>query len=378
MSFFVTCVAALWWIAAIVTFAASCIGALVQPRLQARRENGEPTTPVSLVLPVKLVNPGFETAQASAFRQDHPNYEILVGAMEAQSPALVRMRALMAASARPSRLVAARPIGSMSPKLDTLAAPIEAAAHDVIVTKDSNITLAPDGLRALLRGLGAGVGLVCAVPVAVRASGLAGRIEAVLINRDARLLLTASASGKGYGVGKVMAFRRSDLVEAGGIAAIGYTVAEDTALSEALARRGLRTVFSARTVAQEIGAPRLAAVFGRQARWAVIRRTEEPLTFVFEPVACPLPATAAAALAAPLLGLGAAPAAALTLAGWYAIECLVTAAKGWEIAPWGPLAFLGRDLVLLAAWARAWTTREIVWAGRRQQVRDEAPPRGRN
>ena len=212
----------------------------------------------------------------------------------------------------------------------------------------------------------------------MRAESLAGRIEAILINRDARLLLTASAAGKGYGVGKVMVFRKADLDRAGGVAALSYTIAEDTALSRALGAIGLKTVFAEATVDQEIGARSLADVYGRQARWAVIRRAEEPLTFAFEPVACPLPAAVAGALAAPLVGLGAAAGFAATLLGWYAIEVAVTALKRWELVPWTPSAFLGRDLVLLAAWARAWTTREVTWAGGRQDVRDvlRKPKRG--
>ncbi|WP_448980071.1 glycosyltransferase, partial [Klebsiella pneumoniae] len=86
----------------------------------------------------------------------------------------------------------------------------------------------------MLKSLVDGVGMVCAVPVAVRAESLAGAIEAILINRDARLLLTASASGKGFGVGKVMIFRRSDIERAGGVAAMRYTIAEDSAFSKGL------------------------------------------------------------------------------------------------------------------------------------------------
>ena len=360
---------ALWWIAAAATFTASLFGALLQPSIRRKRANGTDVPPVSILLPVKLINPGFERAQASAFDQDC-RHEIIVGAAEIQSPALAIMQAFVEASRVPARLVRSPSIGALSPKLDTLAGPIAAAANDVILTKDSNISLLPDTMRVMLRSLGPGVGLVCAVPVAVRAETFAGAIEAVLINRDARLLLTASALGKGFGVGKVMLFRRSALERAGGVTALAYTIAEDSALCKGLAAIGLCTVFSENTVDQEIGARGLADVFARQARWAVIRRAEEPLTFLFEPVACPVPAAIAAALAAPLVGLGTATAFAATLVGWYLIEVLVTALKRWEIRPWTPLAFLGRDGVLLAAWARAWTTREVTWAGGRRDVRD--------
>ena len=84
-----------------------------------------------------------------------------------------------------------------------------------------------------------------------------------------------------------MLFRRSDLARAGGVAALGYTIAEDSALSRALAGIGLATVFAENTVDQEIGARTLGDVYARQARWAVIRRNEEPVTFALRAAGLP-------------------------------------------------------------------------------------------
>ncbi len=362
--------AALWWIVALSVLGTSIFGALLQPRIQRRRASSALTPPVSLLLPVKLDNPGFARAQTSAFTQDHPDYEVIVGAAERESPALSVVRDLAAAAAVPLRILHSPGSGAMSPKLDALAAPLAAAAHDVVVIKDSNISFCADTMRVMLRSLAPEVGLVCAVPVAVRAETVAGEVEVAIVNRDARLLLTASAAGKGFGVGKVMVFRRSDLARAGGIAAMGYTIAEDSALAKSFAAQGLRTVFAETTVDQEIGARSLRDVYARQARWAVIRRAEEPASFAFEPVACPLPAAIAGAVAASLAGLGAGEGFVLTLAGWFLAELAFTAWKRWPLSLWAPLAFVLRDGVLLAAWAAAWTTREVTWAGGRQAVRD--------
>ena len=373
----VSAVGALWWTASLVAFAASLIGAVVQPLIRRRQATSATLPPVSLIVPVKLVNPGFLRAQQSIFHQDYPLYEVLVGAAETGSPALDVMRGLAAGGGVPTRVLHSPTTAAVSPKLNVLTAPLLAAAHDVVMTKDSNISLAPTTLHDMMRSLGPGVGLVCAVPVAVRPETLAGVIEAILINRDARLLLTASACGKGFGIGKVMLFRRSALEKAGGIAAMSYTIAEDSALAKGFAEIGLRTVFSDRTVDQEIGARSLRDVYARQARWAAIRRAEEPVSFPLEPLACPIPAALAGALAAPLLGLSGMAGFGLTLGGWFAIELIVTAIKRWDISPWHPIAFLGRDLVLLGAWAAAWTTREVTWAGSKQDVRDVLrKPRG--
>ncbi len=236
------------------------------------------------------------------------------------------------------------------------------------MTKDSNITLDADAMTAFLRNLAPGVGLVVGIPVAVRPETFAGHIEACVINAHARLLLSASVLGFGFGVGKMMLFRRSDFDRVGGIAAISGNLAEDTAISVELARLGLKTVFAHCTITQEIGARRLSDVFHRQVRWSVIRRANV-LSYPLEPLASPLPAACAAALASPLVGYPAFAAFCVVLGGWFCAETAFAAAKGWEISIWSPLAFLCREGLSLAAWLRGWTTHQVVWASNRFDAR---------
>lgn len=360
--------AAAWWLAALAIFLLSVFGVFLQPLAQRRRRPRRDQPPVSVILPVKQVNPGFERAQASVFAQDYPGYEILVCAAEAESPALEIMNGLVARSNRPAQILRSSETAAVSPKLNTMTPPFLAARNDFLLTKDSNITFTPHTIANLMESHGPGTGLVCAVPVATRPETLAGVIEASLINRDARLLLTASALGQGFGVGKVMLFRRSDLEQAGGIAALNHTIAEDSALAQNMAKIGLRTVFASAPADQEIGARMLADVYARQARWAAIRRIEVPLSFPLEPLACALPAALAGAIAAPLAGLSATAGAGLTLAAYFLAELAVARFKRWHVSLWAPVAFIARDLILLAAWAHAWTTREVIWAGQRKTV----------
>jgi ceramide glucosyltransferase len=364
---------AVWWSVAVALFCVSLVCGLAQPWLRRRRATREDRPPISAIIPIKLLDPGFETAQASMFAQDYPCYEVLIGAAEQQSPALDAARKI--AAARPEvfcRFLRSAGVTAVSPKLNTLTAPLESASHDFVFTKDSNITLDPGTMTAFMQNFSAGTGLVCGVPVAVRPENFPGRIEASLINAHARLLLTASALGLGFGVGKTMLFRRGDLARAGGIEALSDTLAEDTALSLELARQGLKTVFSHRTVAQETGARSVAEIYGRQLRWSVIRRKNERFTFPLEPLASPLPAAFAGALAAPLLAWPAWSGFSLTLFFWFCAETGFALCKGWEISAWSPLAFLGREVLALAAWLRAFTTHDVVWAKARFDARKGA------
>jgi ceramide glucosyltransferase len=199
--------------------------------------------------------------------------------------------------------------------------------------------------------------------VATGAKNFAARIEESIMNgAHARALMTASVLRREVGVGKFMLFRRSDLERAGGIAALASTVGEDNAMGKALACLGLRTVFSHRVVRQELGSRSLTDVYNRQMRWAVIRRDEERTAFILEPLSFVFPATIAASLAAPLIGLAACTAAVATIIGWFAAETLLAVAKGWGLSLTAPIAFLCREIMLPCIWLNAWLTNRVVWA----------------
>jgi ceramide glucosyltransferase len=364
---------AIWWSISLALFCASLGCGLAQPFVQRRRATRKDRPPISAIIPIKLLDPAFETAQASMFAQVYPAYEVLIGVAEHQSPALDAARRIAASHPKIScRFPRSAGAAAVSPKLNNLASPLAAASYDLVFTKDSNITLNPETMGAFVQNFTQGVGLVVGVPVAVRANNFAGRIEAYSINGHARLLLMASALGVGFGVGKAMLFRRRDLASAGGIAAISDTLSEDTALSRALARLGLKTVFSHRTVAQETGARSFREIYERQLRWSVIRRKNERVTFPLEPLASPLPAAIAGALAAPLVSCPSSLGFSLTLLLWFCAETGFSLCKGWEISAWSPLAFLGREFLLLMAWLRAFTTHEVVWAENRFDARQGA------
>ncbi len=364
---------AIWWSVAVALFCASLGCGLAQPLVQRRRATRKDRPPISAIIPIKLLDPGFETAQASMFAQDYPAYEVLIGVAEHESPALDAARRIAASHPEVScRFLRSAGTAAVSPKLNNLAPPLAAARHDLVFAKDSNITLDPGAMDAFVHNFTDGVGLVVGVPVAVRAKNFAGRIEAYSINGHARILLGASALGHGFGVGKAMLFRRCDLARAGGIEVLSDTLAEDTAISRELARQGLRTVFSHRTVAQETGARSFAQIYERQLRWSVIRRKNERLTFPMEPLASPLPAAVAGAFAAPLVSYPSWFGFSLTLLLWFCAETGFSLCKGWEVSPWSPLAFLGREILALVAWLRAFTTHEVVWAEVRFDARQGA------
>jgi ceramide glucosyltransferase len=273
------------------------------------------------------------------------------------------------------RLLASTAKFAASPKVDNLYAPFMQAPNDVIFMKDANVLLEPDALAEHIRQLDDDVGLVCAIPYCAKLDNFAAHVEAAIINGPhARMLFLASCLGQGHGVGKIMLFRRSDFLRAGGFDAISHTVGEDNALAKAMRRIGQRPVFSHRPVRQELGARDFEDIYQRQLRWSVIRRNDELISFLAEPICQALPAFAAGALAAPLLGFSPFWGFAATFGLWFALETLLSMAKGWQLSYAAPAVFIAREAVMLAVWVNAWMTDRVVWAKDKVHARVAPPP----
>ena len=349
---------------------------LLAPSLTARRLRRSDTPPVSFVIPIKAHEPGFDEAQASIFEQNYPQFDVTITAVEAESEAVAAARQIVAAYPQiPSAVVRSTARFAASPKVDNLYQAVEDARYDLIATKDSNIELPPDAMRAAVAAMTDDVGLVTAVTEARGATNLPAAIECALMNQShARVLYAATALGLGFGLGKLMVFRRRDLHRAGGFHAIAHSVGEDSAMAHALARLGLRTVILGTPIFQRLGARKLGDIYQRQLRWAVIRRHNELPAFLIEPFGLSICTAMAAALAAPLAGWSALTGGALALGLWFALETLLALARGWDVSMIAPAIMIARDAMMLGIWLRAWFTKRVVWAAEKYDAHRERGP----
>jgi ceramide glucosyltransferase len=358
-------IAAVWWGVAIGLLCLSALATIGFPWPRRTRPGGAPP-PMTAIVPTKELDPGFEAAQASLFDQDYPDLEILIASAETESVALSAVRVVQARYPEvSSRVVVSQMRAAASPKLNNLWGPIEQARNDVILTKDSNIRLAPGDLEALTGCLDPGVGLVSAIPVLTTPLSPAAWVETSLVNAHARILMLARSLGLGFGLGKVMLFRRSDLERAGGLEVLAWALGEDCALCDTLSGLGLATVLADRVVIQDAGARSWGQLWSRFLRWKIIWRAQSPAAFVGSLFCSALLASCAGALAAPLFGAVPVVVAVTTLLVWFAIEMAVCAARGWPLSLQSPVAFMEREVIDLLVWLRALTTSEVAWAGAR-------------
>ena len=113
--------AAVYWVVAIGLLLMSVTGTVLQPHVTARRARRRDQPPVSIVLPVKLLDEGLERTQGSALAQRYPQFDVTVASAETDSPAVEKMRALLARHPEiPSRVLFSTARFAASPAASTL------------------------------------------------------------------------------------------------------------------------------------------------------------------------------------------------------------------------------------------------------------------
>jgi ceramide glucosyltransferase len=352
------------------------IAVFVHPALRRRAATRSDQPAVSIVIPVRNMEPEIEEAFASVFSQLYPQFEVIIAAAEEASPAIDVARRV--ASRFPhiaSRFMLGNKRFTLNPKVSNVAPAIAAAEHDLILIKDANIRLADGQLSDLVRELAAGTGIVCALPIGVRPETFFAEVECAMINgRATPFFMAGSMLHLAIGWGKVMLFDRRDYNRVGGVEVMAPTFGDDHALVRALAGIGLRVVYSAGVVRQLVGRRTLREVWDRQLRWMVIRRDYAALAFFAEPFFSAGFATLAGAAAGSTLGIVWWKAAAATLGFWLMSETIVVAARGWSWSWRFPLIGICCELLIIGLWARAWSARKVLWAGESFDV-DGGPPR---
>lgn len=314
--------------------------------------------PVTLIRPVCGVDPFDEMTLGSSFRLVPPAAEILFCAASEADAAVPLVRRLIDANpgANARLLVGERRITG-NPKLNNVARAWDEAAHDRIAMADSNLMLPVDYLATVCAAWAPGTGLVSSPAWGWQPKGMAGRVEAAVLNgNQARVQLAAAALDFGYAQGKTLLFDRPTLNRGGGLEALGRELAEDVACTKVIRGLGLKVRLVPQPFAQPIGRRSWRAVWDRQLRWSRVRRAGFPGLFLLEPLNNPFVA------AALVLPVGVLPALGV-LALWYAAEAVLALRAGWPMGPADLGASLIRDGMMPAIWVATFARPGFTWRG---------------
>jgi ceramide glucosyltransferase len=324
--------------------------------------------PVTVIRPVCGTDAYEELTLRSTFELDYPRYEILFCCARPDDPAVLLVERLIGEHPEVNaRLLIGDDRPSQNPKLNNVLKGWRNAANEWIVIADSNVAMPPDYLQRLLSAWRPDTGLVSAPPVGDRPGTLWAELECAYLNTyQARWQYASDTIGSGFAQGKNMLWRRSDLEAAGGILALAREPAEDAAATKVVRELGLKVHLADGAFPQPLGPRTAPQVWGRQVRWARLRRATFPGFFALEilsglaaPVGCFVFAGSTLEMEwSDVLGV-----AAAYVAVWIAAEAWLAAAVGWHLSWRSPLLWLLRELLLPALLVQAWMGKSLSWRG---------------
>lgn len=342
--------------------------ALALTRCRPRKAPRKATTvalsrpPITIVRPLRGLEPYSRETLASTFHIAYPDYEILFCVADEDDPIVPLVRDLIATHPGcPARLLSGRDVIGDNPKLNNMAKGFREARFDRIVFVDSNVFMPPDYLDQLIDALGKDAGMVSAPPVGLAAQGFWAEVECAFLNTyQARMQYAIDTLGFGFAQGKTLFFRREDL-EHGGLARLASEPAEDAAATRMMRATG-RRIRLAGPFPQLIGPRSAGQMWSRQVRWARLRRASFPLFFALELLAGPLPPLAALVIGLQAMGHDLSVPVLAFLVLWYGAEAVLARAASWP----SPLsALILRDVLLPVVFAAGYAGRGFEWHGHR-------------
>jgi len=331
--------------------------------------------PVSVLKPVHGLEAQLKQNIESFFRQDYPEYEILFAADEADDPALDVVREICARYPQIRTRVLVTGTPWPNPVVYSFHCMAEAAAHEILVTTDSDVEVDPHYLREVVAPLlDPKVGMVTCVYRGKNAAGFFSGLTAVgmSVEMTAGVLVANMLEGMKFGLGPTTVVRKDSLASIGGYTALRDYIAYDFAIGNLIAKAGYRVALSGHVIDHVVNQKSFARMWQNQLRWAQTTRYSRPKGHFGSGLIFAIPYGLLGFLAA--AGLGHWGVGALLL-GLAVLNRLAEAwLVGWMVvrdpkvrsAPWlYPL----RDLLGFAVWFASYLKLRYVWRDSRFELK---------
>ena len=356
----------LWMFSTLLSISSSVYVWMWLRKAPSRNNNQLP--PVSILKPLKGVDPGLAESLETFLTQDYPNYEVIFAVAEAGDPAIAVVTKLLARypNAQARLVVGDEQVGA-NPKVNNLVRPLTMARYDYVVISDSNIRATPTYLRDLVRETGANIGAVTAPIRGLGGEGIGGRLEEMHLNSFyIRSMLVSHALGTGLVLGKTMMFKRSFSDRLGGFNRFGNQGAEDYAFGMATRRVGREIALVSAPVTQYVGARSFQNFFLRHSRWSTLRKYSAPGLFFIEWAHHGILTLLFAWVGWSKLGTA------------YSVASVVATALIWILGDLALSRQLGgrfnlgiwalRELTVPLIWLSAVVTRQVTWRGNKLRL----------
>ena len=331
--------------------------------------------PVSILKPLKGVDPDIYASLRSHCLQKYGEFEIIFGVSDENDPVVPWVQQLQREfPERALQLVVCREILGSNIKASNLAQMLPHARHEYLLINDSDIRVEEDYLRRVVEPLhNDKVGLVTCLYRALDGGTLPSRLEMLGVSTDfcgGGLAAIELEGGAHFGLGSTLVLRRSDLKAIGGFEALADYLADDYQLAQRISQRGLEIFLSDVVVETFLPPYSWRGFFDHQLRW--VRNVRDlrgwgylgaGITFGVPWALLELLAARGAWWAWGLLGV------TLALRLVMAFVVGVGVAKDRQVWKFWWLIPL-RDLVGLVVWVVGFFGTTVVWRGNRFSLQD--------
>jgi ceramide glucosyltransferase len=331
--------------------------------------------PVSVLKPVHGLEAQLKENIESFFRQDYPDYELLFAADQEDDPALEVVREVCGRYPHIRSRVLVTGTPWPNPVVYSFHCMAEVAAHEILVTTDSDVEVGPQYLREIVPPLlDPEVGLVTCVYRGKNAAGFFSGLTAIgmSVEMTAGVLVANLLEGMKFGLGPTTAVRKDSLARIGGYTALQDYIAYDFAIGDLMAKAGYRVVLSGHVIDHVVNQKSFRRMWQNQLRWAQTTRYSRPKGHFGSGLIFAMPYGVLGFLAAGFLGHWG---IASLLLGAAVVNRLVEAwLVGWMVvrdprirrAPWlYPL----RDLLGFSVWFASYLKLRYVWRDSRFELK---------
>jgi ceramide glucosyltransferase len=241
--------------------------------------------PVSILKPLRGVDPQMYESFRSHCIQSYPEYEIIFGVSEPDDPAVVAVQRLIQEfPACKIRLVICPEVLGNNRKVSNLVQMAASARYDHLLINDSDIFVAPDYLQRVMAPFAQPeVGMVTCPYRGIAANTLGSRLESIGISTDfiAGVLVARQIEGGiHFGLGSTLAMSRTALDAIGGLQPLVDYLADDFELGYRIANAGYEVVLADVVVETHLPAYSLRGFYEHQMRWARSTRDSRRLGYL--------------------------------------------------------------------------------------------------
>jgi ceramide glucosyltransferase len=238
------------------------------------------TPPVSILKPIRGLDPDAYENFASFCRQDYPEYEILFCVGSSEDPVLALVERLRSEFPEiPIRIILHNGSRATNDKVAKLARLTSEARHEVLVINDSDVRVRPDYLRSIVAPLAHDeVGAVTCFYVSTGEKTFAEHLQTVGMISDfyPGILVARELDGVKFALGPTIATTRARLKEFGGYASLENRPADDLLVGRLIAEQGHLVELLPYTILTVPDYHSMSDLWAKRLRWLVVMRHMRP------------------------------------------------------------------------------------------------------